>query len=347
MINGQPSSSSDPASDPSAQVSVDSKAMQGEKSSDQTGEAQGSASMVIREDSGAKGVAGKSSGPHNAIGTERVAALDGQFEDPFYLQKLVKARLIKQGLTQNKLSKELGVGVSSLSRWLNGLTAKMNQAYLVELNEIMLAWIENRERRKMKDKACWPGKGRKLCPDCKTVVRSNAEICKKCNYSFQQSELNKKLQSAIQWPEHLRRPRNESSRRAAEARRRNRERAKNLGQKFSEQGQALGEERSSADGLKGKKQNRGRRRKATLSHNTQVDISPGLLEDGIAIHPKQYAPVANGLNDYSHEENEWSRYEHQGAATDPFGQRFHERIGGEGGGVGNGCGVLPHRALDE
>ena len=52
------------------------------------------------------------------------------------LQYRVKARIINEKLTQNKLCKSLGIGVSSLSRWLNGLTAKMNPAYLIQMDEM-------------------------------------------------------------------------------------------------------------------------------------------------------------------------------------------------------------------
>ena len=52
------------------------------------------------------------------------------------LQYRVKARIIHEKLTQNKLCKRLGIGVSSLSRWLNGLTAKMNPAYLIQMDEM-------------------------------------------------------------------------------------------------------------------------------------------------------------------------------------------------------------------
>ena len=52
------------------------------------------------------------------------------------LQFRAKAKIIEQKLTQNKLCKHLGIGVSSLSRWLNGLTAKMNPAYLIQMDEM-------------------------------------------------------------------------------------------------------------------------------------------------------------------------------------------------------------------
>ena len=51
------------------------------------------------------------------------------------LQFRVKAELIERKLTQRKLSKEVGVGGSSLSRWLNGLTAKMNNGHLMKMDE--------------------------------------------------------------------------------------------------------------------------------------------------------------------------------------------------------------------
>jgi|TARA_B100000780_G_C21117779_1_gene452418 transcriptional regulator with XRE-family HTH domain len=44
--------------------------------------------------------------------------------------------MIGEKLTQNKLCKQLGIGVSTLSRWLNGLTAKMNPAYLARMDEM-------------------------------------------------------------------------------------------------------------------------------------------------------------------------------------------------------------------
>ena len=63
------------------------------------------------------------------------------------LQFQCKAKIIKTKITQNNLCMQLGIGsVSSLSRWLNGLTAKMNPAHLVQMNEIMSAWLEDRER---------------------------------------------------------------------------------------------------------------------------------------------------------------------------------------------------------
>jgi hypothetical protein len=52
------------------------------------------------------------------------------------LQFRVKAKIIEKKLTQNKLCKLLGIGVSSLSRWLNGLTAKMNPAYKLRMDEM-------------------------------------------------------------------------------------------------------------------------------------------------------------------------------------------------------------------
>ena len=52
------------------------------------------------------------------------------------LQYQVKARIITAKLTQNKLCKLLGIGVGSLSRWLNGLTAKMNPAYKHRMDEM-------------------------------------------------------------------------------------------------------------------------------------------------------------------------------------------------------------------
>jgi hypothetical protein len=90
----------------------------------------------------------------------------------------------------------------------------------------MTAWLENRspniDESKMND-IC-PGKGRKICPECKTTTRSNALECKKCNYSFAEIEELKKTQKRMVWPEGLRNPRNESSRRAAEIRMQNKKR---------------------------------------------------------------------------------------------------------------------------
>ncbi len=279
-------------------------------------------------------------------GLDRFSAAKPE-DDPFYLQKLVKGKLIAQRLTQNKLSKALGIGVSSLSRWLNGLTAKMNQAYLVELNETMLAWVQNREKRKMNDKACWPGKGRKLCPSCKTVVRSNAVTCKKCQYSFLESEQKKKKQAAIEWPEHLRRPRNESSRRAAEARRRNRELG--ITPKSSQPRSLSGTRRSrqQKDDVSGitqaKKKLKQRRTKKSgtrASWNKRLGSTTSSISDRSIMN-------ANLLGWGGEEDRvDWSQLEHQGAQTDALGVKFHQRTGGEGGGVGNGCGVLPFRALD-
>lgn len=267
---------------------------------------------------------------------------EGGDEDPFRLQKLVKGKLIEQRLTQNKLSKALGIGVSSLSRWLNGLTAKMNQAYLMELDEIMLAWVENRERRKIKTKACWPGKGRKLCLSCKTVVRSNAIECKKCGYSFLESERRKLQQAAIEWPEHLRRPRNESSRKAAEARRRNRELG--LPPKSAQARAARIHNLSTRNARSNFTKTKHEQKEARKSSTTKpAGRGPGPEQLNMAIN----ADLASSLRQNIGEELDWSYFEHQGAQTDPFGSKFYQRIGGEGGGVGSGCGVLPSRALDD
>ena len=51
------------------------------------------------------------------------------------LQFRVKAAILEKRLTQRKLSKEVGLGNSSLSRWLNGLTSKMNRSHLDVVNE--------------------------------------------------------------------------------------------------------------------------------------------------------------------------------------------------------------------
>ncbi len=89
----------------------------------------------------------------------------------------------------------------------------------------MSAWLENRPRNEELKLECWPGKGRKSCPNCKAIIRSNSILCKKCKHSFEEVEVIKKVQVSIVWPQELRRARNESSRRAAEVRRKNRERA--------------------------------------------------------------------------------------------------------------------------
>ena len=52
------------------------------------------------------------------------------------LQFRVKAQLIERRLTQRKLAQEVKLGGSSLSRWLNGLTAKMNTGHLYKVNEM-------------------------------------------------------------------------------------------------------------------------------------------------------------------------------------------------------------------
>ena len=52
------------------------------------------------------------------------------------LQFRAKKKLITEKVTQGQLSKIIKVGASSLSRWLNGLTAKMNPKYLDQLNEM-------------------------------------------------------------------------------------------------------------------------------------------------------------------------------------------------------------------
>jgi|TARA_B110000211_G_C13676916_1_gene377031 hypothetical protein len=54
----------------------------------------------------------------------------------FHLQYRVKAKMLKLKLSQKKLCKDLGVGSSSFSRWLNGLTAKMNPLYLIQITEM-------------------------------------------------------------------------------------------------------------------------------------------------------------------------------------------------------------------
>ena len=135
------------------------------------------------------------------------------------LQFQCKAKIIKTKMTQNNLCKQLGIGVSSLSRWLNGLTAKMNPAYLVQMNEIMSAWLEDRERNVGVKLECWPGKGRKQCPSCKSIIRSNTLRCKKCSHSFETKEREKQSQSAIVWPKELQRARNASARKSASMRR--------------------------------------------------------------------------------------------------------------------------------
>ena len=52
------------------------------------------------------------------------------------LQFRAKKKLITEKVTQGQLSKIIKVGASSLSRWLNGLTAKMNTGHLYKVNEM-------------------------------------------------------------------------------------------------------------------------------------------------------------------------------------------------------------------
>ena len=54
----------------------------------------------------------------------------------FHLQYRVKTKMLKLKLSQKQLCKDLGIGSSSFSRWLNGLTAKMNPLYLVQITEM-------------------------------------------------------------------------------------------------------------------------------------------------------------------------------------------------------------------
>ena len=83
----------------------------------------------------------------------------------------------------------------------------------------MTAWLENRAPNlDAVGNTNIPGKGRKLCPECKTTTRSNTLECKKCKHSFVEGEREKKTQARIVWPEGLRNSRNESSRRAAKIR---------------------------------------------------------------------------------------------------------------------------------
>ena len=63
------------------------------------------------------------------------------------------------------------------------------------------------------------------------VCRSNSNKCKQCSYSFEEVQKQKKAETAIVWPEELRRARNESSRKAAQVRRMNREHLKATGER--------------------------------------------------------------------------------------------------------------------
>jgi hypothetical protein len=142
--------------------------------------------------------------------------------DPFALQKSVKRRIIDESITQRTLCQKLGVGVSSLSRWLNGLTAKMHPEYKAQLDEMCRAWLAGRKPRKLdKKKLC--GKGRKRCPSCQNIVRSNAVSCAKCDHSFAALEDAKKRQAAIKWSEDLT-TKSDRSARASVAKRRQRAR---------------------------------------------------------------------------------------------------------------------------
>jgi hypothetical protein len=75
----------------------------------------------------------------------------------------------------------------------------------------MLAWLENREPNFALPKEQNLGKGRKRCPECGTSTRSNTLECKKCKYSFQASEDEKRTQRPIVWPGGLNKKRKPSS----------------------------------------------------------------------------------------------------------------------------------------
>ena len=65
----------------------------------------------------------------------------------------------------------------------------------------MEAWLEGREVKPIAGKPL--GKGRKACPKCGATTRSNVLQCKKCDYSFVESQNLKKTQVAIVWPGQL------------------------------------------------------------------------------------------------------------------------------------------------
>ena len=65
----------------------------------------------------------------------------------------------------------------------------------------MEAWLEGREPKPIPGKPL--GKGRKSCPKCGATTRSNVLQCKKCDYSFVESQNLKKTQVSIVWPGQL------------------------------------------------------------------------------------------------------------------------------------------------
>ena len=141
-------------------------------------------------------------------------------DDQFALQKAVKRRIIDERLTQRSLCEKLGVGVSSLSRWLNGLTAKMHPENKAQLDDMARAWLAGQKPNRLdKKKLC--GKGRKRCPSCSSIVRSNAVTCSTCNHSFAELEDAKKRQQAIKWSDDLT-TKSDRSARASVAKRRKR-----------------------------------------------------------------------------------------------------------------------------
>ena len=74
-------------------------------------------------------------------------------DDQFALQKAVKRRIIDERLTQRSLCEKLGIGVSSLSRWLNGLTAKMHPEYKAQLDDMArLGWAGQKPHKLDKKK---------------------------------------------------------------------------------------------------------------------------------------------------------------------------------------------------
>ena len=72
----------------------------------------------------------------------------------------------------------------------------------------MVAWIENRPPRNQGIELKCTNKGRKSCPSCKTILRSNALQCSKCHHSFAEIESIKRQQSSIVWPKDLQRSSN-------------------------------------------------------------------------------------------------------------------------------------------
>jgi hypothetical protein len=73
------------------------------------------------------------------------------------------------------------------------------------------AWLDNREQFSKVKIPVAIHKGRKTCPSCKSLVRSNTVVCKKCKHSFAEIQLDKKTQSSIVWPKELQRSHSSSS----------------------------------------------------------------------------------------------------------------------------------------